>query len=95
MQSHYRFPTLGERAVARLAADRGAPGPEYTAGLERPLLGPSLSYGDTTTLQEVVWDLVVNLIVRPGVDVPDANWPALRMTERGRRAASEEFSRSV
>ncbi len=89
-------------AVAGLAADRGIPGPEYTAdpkytaGPERiPLSGPTLSYGDMTTLQEVVWDLIVDRVVTPGTDAMNPNWPLLRMTERGRQTAIEELGRSA
>lgn len=53
-------------AVAGLAVDRGIPGPEYTAGPERiPLSGPTLSHDGMTTLQEVVWDLIVDRMVTP------------------------------
>ena len=85
-------------AVARLAADREIPGPEFTAnsGSERiPLSGPTLSRDDATTLQEVVWDLIVDRIITPGADAMSPKWPSLRMTERGRRAASEELGRTV
>ncbi len=83
-------------AVARLAADRRIPGPEYVAGPERtPLSGPTLSYGDMTTLQEVVWDLIVDRIVTPGADAIHPHWPLLRMTERGRWAAREELGQSA
>lgn len=85
-------------AVARLAADREIPGPEFTAnsGSERiSLSGPTLSRDDATTLQEVVWDLIVDRIVTPGADAAYPNWPLLRMTERGRRTASEELAQSA
>lgn len=78
-------------AVARLAADRRIPGPEYTAGPERPpLSGPTLSHGDMTILQEVVWNLIVDRVITPGADALNPQWPLLRMTERGRRAASKQ-----
>lgn len=83
-------------AVARLAADRGIRGPEYTAGPDRiPLSGPTLSHGDMTILQEVVWDLIVDRIVTPGADALNPQWPLLRMTERGRQTAIVELGRSA
>ncbi len=83
-------------AVARLAAGRGIPGPEYTAGPERiPLSGPTLSHDDMTTLQEVVWDLIVDRVITPGADALNPQWPLLRMTERGRRMANEELGRTA
>ena len=83
-------------AVARLAADREIPGPEYTAGPDRtPLSGPTLSRDDMTALQEVVWDLIVDRVITPGTDAMNPKWPLLRMTERGRRTASEELGRSA
>lgn len=82
--------------VAKLAADRGIPGPEYTAGPERtPLSEPTLSHGDMTILQEVVWDLIVDRVVTPGADALNPQWPLLRMTERGMRKASDKLSRSA
>ena len=85
-------------AVARLAADREIPGPEFTAnsGSERiSLSGPTLSRDDATTLQEVVWDLIVDRVITPGADALNPQWPLLRMTERGRRAAVGELGRSA
>ncbi len=83
-------------AVAALAAERGIPGPEYTAGPDRtPLSGPVLSEGDMTILQEVVWDLIVDRVITPGADAMNPQWPLLRMTERGRRTATEELGRSA
>ncbi len=83
-------------AVSGLAAERGMLGPDRTVGPGLiPLSEPRLPKGDETDLQEVVWDLIVERVLTPGMDAMNPEWPWLRMTERGRRIAEEELGRSA
>lgn len=83
-------------AVAALAAERGVLGPDHTVGPGLVSFSePKLSTGDETTLQEVVWDLIVERVLTPGLDAMNPEWPWLRMTERGKRIAAKELGRST
>lgn len=81
-------------AVAALAAERGILGPDRTVGPGLVSLSEArLSNSDETILQEVVWDLIVERVITPGLDAMNPNWPWLRMTERGKLMATEELGR--
>jgi hypothetical protein len=83
-------------AVAGLAAERGMLGSNRTVGPGLTSFSePRLSNSDETDLQEVVWDLIVERVLTPGLDAMNPQWPWLRMTERGRRVAKEELDRSA
>ena len=83
-----------KRAVAEAAEERGLLG---TGGASGSLISyhaqPQLPMQTQSDLQEVVWDLIVERIVTPGVDALNAEWPWLRMTERGKRLADRELGR--
>ena len=81
-----------QNAVAALAAERGVIGPERTVGPGLVSFSePKLSNSDETILQEVVWDLIVERVLTPGLDAMNPEWPWLRMTDRGRRMANGEI----
>jgi hypothetical protein len=83
-------------AVAELATEHQLLGPDRTIGPGTySLSDPQLSLGDQTTLQEVVWDLIVERVVTPGADGYNPEWPWLRLTEGGKRIANEELGRSA
>jgi len=83
-------------AVAKLAAERNILGPDRTLGPGLiPLSEPRLPNDDETALNEVVWDLVVERVLTPGIDASNSGWPWLRMTKRGKRIADEELGRST
>lgn len=85
-----------KRAVAELAGKRGLMGAAGGSG------GPGITYHTEpqlplqveTDLQEVVWDLIVERVVTPGIDAYNPQWPWMRMTERGKQIADRELGRS-
>lgn len=80
------------RAVAELAIERGlleagsTSGPHITYRAE-----PQIPKQDENDLHEVVWDLIVERVLTPGIDADNPEWPWLRMTERGKHIASREL----
>lgn len=90
-----RFESL-KKAAAELADGRGSQGASRTGGPGVTYFSePRLSHEDETDLQEIVWDLIVERVLTPGMDAMNPQWPWLRMTERGKRIAEEELGRST
>lgn len=50
-----------------------------------------LSKEDGALVVEVIWDLIIDRQLTPGVDADNANWPWLRMNDRGIEAAKSEL----
>jgi hypothetical protein len=49
-----------------------------------------LARGDQSLLLEVIWSLIVQGILVPGLDDSNQAWPFLRLTEYGRRCVEED-----
>ena len=49
-----------------------------------------LARGDETILTEVIWSLIIQGILVPGIDDSNPNLPFLRLTEYGRRCVDED-----
>lgn len=49
-----------------------------------------LERGDAALLNEVIWSLIVQGILVPGLDDANQGWPFLRLTEYGRRCVEED-----
>jgi hypothetical protein len=81
-----------KRAVAQLAAERGLLETGTTGGAHITYHEEQqLPTQDQNDLQEVVWDLIVERVLTPGIDAHNPEWPWLRMTERGKRLAGREL----
>lgn len=63
-----------------------------SAALSRSYMGgrQSLQRGDETVLVEVVWNLIVQGVLVPGIDDSNQGWPFIRLTEYGERCLAEE-----
>jgi hypothetical protein len=62
-------------------------------GLDRTRLGDGrqfLDKGDQSLVLEVIWSLIVQGILVPGLDDTNEGWPFLRLTEYGRRCVEED-----
>ena len=61
-------------------------------GLNRSYMGgrQSLQRGDETVLVEVIWGLIVQGILVPGIDDSNQGWPFIRLTEYGERCLAED-----
>jgi hypothetical protein len=49
-----------------------------------------LAAGDQSLLLEVIWSLIVQGILVPGLDDSNQGWPFLRLTEYGKRCVAED-----
>jgi hypothetical protein len=49
-----------------------------------------LAPGDQALLTEVIWSLIVQGVLVPGLDDSNQGWPFLRLTEYGRQCVAEE-----
>ena len=49
-----------------------------------------LDRGDKSVLLEVIWSLIIQGILIPGLDDGNQGWPFLRLTEYGRRCVEED-----
>jgi hypothetical protein len=49
-----------------------------------------LNQGDATLILEVIWSLIIQGILVPGLDDANQGWPFLRLTEYGRQCVAEE-----
>jgi hypothetical protein len=58
--------------------------PSYYGGLQ------FLDTGDRSVLVEVIWSLIVQGILVPGIDDSNQGYPFLRLTEYGRRCVDED-----
>jgi hypothetical protein len=57
----------------------------YASGAEQ-----SLEKGDRSVILEVIWSLIVQGILVPGLDDSNQTWPFLRLTEYGKRCVEED-----
>lgn len=84
-----------KRSVAGSAEERGLLGTRGAAGSRISYPSePQLSMQTQSDLLEVLWDLIVERAVTPGRDAFNAEWPWLRMTERGKRLGDRELGSS-
>ena len=58
--------------------------PSYSGGRDY------LARGDETVINEVIWSLIVQGILVPGLDDPNSTLPFIRLTEYGKRCVEED-----
>lgn len=75
--------TVGD-VKARRSGINPNPRPSYQGGRQ------FLEIGDETVLTEVIWSLIVQGILVPGLNDSNQGWPFLRITEHGEKCLAEE-----
>jgi hypothetical protein len=81
---------LGE--LFRLVGECKARAQGINPGIQQSYMGGRqfLERGDETLLNEVIWSLILERILVPGINDSNPNLPFLRLTEYGERCVAEE-----